>query len=350
MPKLTAAQIAQMVGGELRGPGETVIAGVASVDKANRGDLSFIRDAKLTKLAAASRAGAIISPCCIEGYEGSLIICDDAELAFCRVLERFAEERFPRPEGVSPHAFVSSRATLGAGASVGHFAVIEDDVTLGSGAVVYPLVYVGRGARIGDRTVLYPHVSVREGVEVGADCIIHCNTAIGDDGFGYIQREGRHVKLPQVGGVRIGNGVEISGFVTVQRAMLDETVVEDGVKIDSHSHLAHSTCVGEHSLLVAYAKLAGSVKLGKGVLVMGDVSITDHVTVGDGAVLAAGSGVHRDVKPGQVVWGYPAREHGLQRRIWAVQGKLPEMHRRLKELEEQVASLREQLRKGRRQR
>jgi len=323
MLKLTAAQIAESVSGELHGPADVVISGVASLQKAGNEELSYLKDERLVDAAAASGAGAIISPCPVPGYKGALIICKDAELAFCRVLTRFAEDRLRRPTGVSGLACVSDRATVGRNVAVGQFSVIEDDAVLGADVVVYPLVYVGRGAKIGDRTVLYPQVSVLEGVEIGSDCVIHCNVVIGEDGFGYIQRGGRHIRLPHLGRVRIGNDVEIGSLVC-----------------DSHSHLAHNTHVGAHSLLVAYAKLAGSVTLGKGVLLAEDVGINDHVTVGDGAIVAGGAGVRKDVAPGQMVQGYPARPIQEQRRIYALEGKLPQMFKRLRELERQVDLLR----------
>jgi len=343
MLKLTAAQIAESVSGELHGPADVVISGVASLQKAGNEELSYLRDEKLLDAAAASGAGAIISPCPVPGYKGALIICKDPELAFCRVLTRFAEDRLHRPTGVSALASVSDKATLGRNVAVGQFSVIEDDAVVGDDVVIYPLVYVGKGAKIGDRTVLYPQVSVLDGVEIGSDCVIHCNVVIGEDGFGYIQRDGRHIRLPHLGGVRIGNDVEIGSLVCIHRAMLDETVVENGVKIDSHSHLAHNTHVGAHSLLVAYAKLAGSVTLGKGVLLAEDVGINDHVTVGDGAIVAGGAGVRKDVAPGQMVQGYPARPIHEQRRIYALEGKLPQMFKRLRELERQVDLLRSML-------
>ena len=349
MVELTAAEIAQSVSGQLHGPADVVIAGVAGLGKAGGQELSYVKDKAHAAAAAASGAGAIISPFPLPGYKGAVIICEDAELAFCRVLTMFAAARLHRPTGVSSLACVSDRAILGRNVAVGQFSVIEDRAVLGNDVVVYPLVYVGRGAKIGNRTVLYPQVSVLEDVQIGSDCIIHCSVVIGEDGFGFIQREGKHVRLPQIGRVRIGDNVEIGSLVCVHRAMLDETVVEDGVKIDSHSHLAHNTYVGAHSLLVAYAKLAGSVTLGKGVLLAEDVGINDHVTVGDGAVVAGGAGVRKDVEPGQTVQGYPARPIQQQRRIYALQGKLPDMFSRLRELEKQVESLRLRLEGERRE-
>lgn len=343
MAELTSGEIADMVGGELRGPADVAIADVAGLQKAGPHDLSYVADDDCPERAKGSTAGAIISHCPLEGYDGAVIICEDPRRALARVLIGFAERRFPPPQGVSESACISETATVADGAAVGPGTVVADEAVIQEGAVVYPLSYVGRRSRVGRGTVILPHVCIRADVTIGSNCRIHSHVSIGEDGFGYLQREGRHVKLPHVGKVRIGDDVEIGSMVTIDRAMLDETVIGDGVKIDSHSHLAHNVEVGDHSLMVAYAKLAGSVKLGKGVLLAEDVGITDHVTVGDGARLAGGSGVRKDVPPGETLWGYPARPLSEQRRIWALQGKLPEFRERIRRLEEQVEELRGRL-------
>lgn len=344
MVRLTTQEITEMVGGTLHGPGDTEISGVAGLEKAEANELSFVRDERNLTAASKSKAAAIISPALPEGYDGAVILCEDPELAFCKILTRFHEAAFPSPVGLSESAFIASSASLGGGAAVGAGAVIEDHAVIGKDAVIYPLVYVGPGARIGERTVLYPHVCVYDGVEIGAECVIHCNSVIGKSGFGYIQREGRHIRLPHVGKVRIGNRVEIGAFVNVDRALVEETVIEDGVKIDSHSHLSHNTRVGADSLLVAYAKVAGSSKLGKRVLLAEDVGVSDHVSIGDGAVVAARSGVTKDVAPGAVVMGFPPRPIAEERRILALRERLPQMQKRLRALEEEVAALKQQIR------
>ena len=343
MAEFTAADIADMVEGKLLGGGDVVVTDVSSLDKAGEGDLSFVAEEKNAEQAAESGASAVISYGPLDGYEGAVIVAEDPRRAFAQVLARFAEMRFPHPEGVSEAAEISESATVEDGAAVGDGAVVAEDAAVESGAVVYPLSYVGPRSRIGQNSVIYPHVCILADVTVGRNTVIHSNVSIGGDGFGYIQRDGKHVKLPHVGKVRIGNDVEIGSLVTIDRAMVDETVISDGVKIDSHSHLAHNVEIGENSLLVAYAKLAGSVKLGKGVLLAEDVGITDHVTVGDGARLAGGAGIRRDVPPGQTMWGYPARPMSKQRRIWALQGKLPDMRKRLRKLEQEVEELRARL-------
>jgi UDP-3-O-[3-hydroxymyristoyl] glucosamine N-acyltransferase len=332
-----------MVDGELDGDPETAVLGVASVEAASGRDLAFIADEERAGEAAGSGASILLAPCPVEDFEGAVVQCDDPELAMSKVLQRFADEQFEPPEGISEDARIAESADVREGAAVGAGAVVCRNATIGEGAVVYPMTYVGARSRIGPGTVVHPHVTVMEDVEVGRDCTIHSNTSIGEEGFGFIQREGGHVRLPHVGRVRIGDEVQVGSLVTIHRAMLDETVVEDGVKIDCHSHVAHNCRVGKSCLLVGYSKLAGSVELGEGVVMAEDSGVNDHVTVGDGAVVAGGSGVKSDVEAGEAVWGYPARPMGQQRRIWALQGRLPDMHKKLRKLEKQVEDLRARL-------
>ncbi|MCD6416635.1 MAG: UDP-3-O-(3-hydroxymyristoyl)glucosamine N-acyltransferase [Planctomycetes bacterium] len=339
MPEFTAGELAQLVGGRLVGEEGTVVSDVGSLEKAGPRALSFLRGEEKASLARDCRAGVLLSSIEVDGYSGTTILCDDPEAAMAKALHQFAGERLYPPEGISEKASVSPGAELGAGVAVGDYAFIGDGTLVGEGAVLYPQVYVGAGCRIGPRTVLYPKASLHEGASVGADCIIHYHAVIGSEGFGFAQREGKHVKLPQVGSVRIGARVEVGACTTIDRATLDETIIEDGTKIDSHCHIAHNCHVGANCIVAGFSTLGGSVRLGGGVIVAGNVAIKDHVSVGDGAILAAGSGVHNNVPSGAVMFGYPARPLQEQRRIYAVTGRLPDMRKRLAKLEKKVAEL-----------
>jgi UDP-3-O-[3-hydroxymyristoyl] glucosamine N-acyltransferase len=342
MPRLTAKELADMVGGELVGNGDVAIENVRALECAGEGDLAVLRNRRGAADAETSQASILITPVKLTTYAGAQIVCAEAEAGLAAVLELFAAERSLAPTGVSPDAQISPDAVLGKDVAVGAGAFIGAGAQIGDGAVIYPNAYVGPNCRIGPRTVLYASVSVHEGATVGADCVVHYNAVIGAEGFGFVRKDGRNVKLAQIGTVRIGDRVEIGALTTIDRAMLEATVIEDGVKIDNHCHVAHNCHIGAESIMAGAAKLAGSVRVGKGVIIAEDVGVSDHVTIGDGAILAARTGAAQDIEAGAVVFGAPARPIAQQRRIMALTGRLPEMAERLRKLEAEVAALREQ--------
>jgi len=332
-------ELAQMLGARLIGPSDIVVRDVRSMESAGPHDLAFLRNPRDRRTAESSNAGALITPVELKAYAGAQLVCDDAELAMVRVLEAVAAQSGAPPAGVSPRASVSAEAELGQGVSVADFAVIGEGTTIGDGAVIGAGAYIGCHCRIGPRTVIHANVSVHDGVTIGADCIIHYNSVIGGEGFGFLQRDGRNVKVPQVGTVVIGDRVEIGALTTIDRATLEATIIGDGTKIDNHCHVAHNCRIGPDCIMAGASKLAGSVVLGRGVIVAEDVGVTDHVTVGDGAILGGRSGVHTNVAPGEIVLGMPSRPAALQRRIWALQSRLPQLADRLRAVEKKLEEL-----------
>jgi UDP-3-O-[3-hydroxymyristoyl] glucosamine N-acyltransferase len=337
--RVSVREIASWVDGRVVGDGERVVTGLGSLREAGPDQLSYVRDDVAARDAAASRAGALIAHRELEDVGAAQIVCADPSLAFVRALERFEAATVRRPEGVSDRASVAADAEIGEGASVGAFSVVEEGCVVGAGARIYPRVYLGRGVRVGAGSVIYPQVVIREGTEIGERCIIHSGAVIGDDGFGYIQREGGHVKVPQVGRVVLEDEVEVGSLVTIDRAALEETRIGSGVKIDNHSHIAHNVRIGENAMLVAYAKLAGSVRIGRNVLLAEDVGVSDHVSVGEGSVVGGGSKVYKDVPAGAVVWGSPARPIDREKRVQALLSRLPEIRDRIRALELRIAAL-----------
>jgi len=343
MFRMTAQEIAGLAGGELAGPGDVVVTGVRPLGSAGPTDLAFVAKEALLDQAGASRAGVLLAARKVEGYGGTQVICHDPELAMATVLERMHREMFPRPTGISNLACIEPGAVLGERVSVGAYAVIEKEAVIGDDVTIYPLVYVGRGAQIGPRTTLHPHVTVCSRAQIGADCTVHPNCVIGDEGFGYIQREGRSIKFWHVGAVRIGNSVEIRGLTSIDRGMIEDTVIGEGVKIDKHCHISHNCRIGDQCVLAGYARMAGSVTLGRGVMMGADSSVSDHLTVGDGAILGARAGVITKVKPGEHMLGTPARPRNETMRIVATWPRLPDMLRQLGELKKEVEALKKRL-------
>ncbi|MHC4592307.1 MAG: UDP-3-O-(3-hydroxymyristoyl)glucosamine N-acyltransferase [Planctomycetota bacterium] len=346
MPEFSAEQLAEMVGGRLVGPGDVTVNNVRSLASAGAGDLAFLRNERSKADAEGCGAAIVMTPVELADFAGSQVVCEDAEVAMATVLAVFAAERFPAPEGTSELASVSPTATIGGGVAIGDYAVVGADTVIGDGAVIHAQCYVGSSCRIGARTVLHAGVAVHDRVTIGDDCTVHYNAVIGSAGFGFVQRDGRSVKLPQVGTVRIGNHVEIGALSTVDRALLEETVIEDGVKMDNHCHVAHNCHIGPDCIMAGGAKLGGSVRLGKGVICGEDSGVNAHVTIGEGAILGAKAGVPKNVPAGEVVLGTPARPIAEQRRIFAFEARLPQMAKRLRQLEKDIEALRKQLERG----
>ena len=330
--EFTVSQLAKKVQGELVGPSLTIITGVASLTGAREADIAFVKDDSFVKLAADARASALLAHKHIETFDGPQIICENPHLAFVTIANLFlAEKALPDP-GVHRTAVVAKTATIGKNVAIGAQVVVGEHSVVGSNSVVHPNVTIGHDVKIASDAVIHPGVVIREGTRIGHRVIIHANAVIGDDGFGYIQHHGKHVKIPQIGAVKIGDDVEIGTCVTIDRAALDTTVIGNGVRIDNHSHIAHNVEIGENSLLIAFAKIAGGAKIGRNVIIAEDVGVTDNITIGDGCLIGGGSKVYKSVKPGEVVWGCPAKPMQLEKQIQAVLKKLPEMRETLRRL------------------
>ncbi len=328
----TINEIHSLIGGILLGDGSTRIKGVGSLEGAGAGDITFVKGEELVDKACNTRASALVAHREIKECKKVQIIVENPFLAFIKILEVFSLER-PKPtRGIHPTALVAKTAKTGKEVSISAYSVIEDGAVIGDRVTIYPMVYIGHNTKIGDDTVIYPMVTIREEVSMGKRVIIHSGTVIGGDGFGYLQVKGRHIKIPQLGAIEIGDDVEIGSSVTIDRATLDKTVIARGVKIDNHSHVAHNVIIGEDSMLIAYAKIAGGAVVGKNVMIAEDVGVTDHATVGDGCIIGGGSNVYKSLKPGSIVWGSPAKPIMEEKRLQAVLKKLPWMRDTLRKL------------------
>ena len=328
----TLNQIQTIIGGKIIGNPSALITGLASIEAAKNGDITFIKNDTLIPQALTTLASAIVSHREIQELRKPHIVIENPFLAFTKFMEVVAKEKLKSPMGIHPTASIGKDVTFGKDVSLGAYVVIDDHVTIGNNVVIYPYTFIGRGSCVGDDSIIYPHVTIREDVTIGKRVIIHSNTVIGDDGFGYLQIKGKHAKIPQIGTVEIGDDVEIGSMVTICRAALDKTVIGNGVKIDNHSHIAHNVIIGDNSMLIAYAKIAGSAKIGRNVLIAEDVGITDHATIGDNCVIGGGSKVYKSLEPGSVVWGSPARPINEEKRIQVLIKKLPEIYVVIKKL------------------
>lgn len=327
-------EIAELLGGEVLGDPETEITGVAGVEDAGPGDITFATAGKHASLVRASGASCVMVRERFPDIETAQLRVADPYYAFAVLLGRFyAEPR--KPGGISPLAFVSESASLGRDVAVGAFAFVSDRASIGDGSSIGPGAFIGEGSSMGGDCLIYPSVVVRENVVLGDRVIIHPGSVIGSDGFGYVQKDGRHHKIPQVGVVRIGNDVEIGANVTIDRATTGATVIGDGTKIDNLVQIAHNVTVGRNAIIVAQAGIAGSTEIGDGVMIGGQVGVADHSKLAPGTMIGAQSGVMGEVPRG-VYSGSPAIAHRDWLRASSVFAKLPELQRRMKALEEKL--------------
>ena len=309
---LTLAELATLVGGEVRGDGTLRISGVHALDQAGPEHLSFFNHAWYAEEFAASRAGAVIVEAGVAKKHPTrtLLVVPNAALAFARVARHFHPESAPLP-GVAPEAFVHPEAQVDPSARIEPFAFVGAGAQVGARTRVMPFAYLGDRTRVGADGVIAPHAVVMHGCQLGDRVSLQPGVVIGGDGFGYTLdlEEGRHLKVPQVGIVRIEDEVEIGANSAVDRATLGATRIGKGTKIDNLVQVGHNVTVGEMCILCGQVGLAGSSSLGDGVVLGGQAGVANHLHVGDGAKLAAQSGLGHDLPAGEIWAGSPASGH-----------------------------------------
>ena len=336
----TLAEIAELTSARFEGDGSISVTGLANLESAQPGDISFLAGDKYMAAAEASQAGAILVPEDFNGsIQGSLLFVADPYTSFVQLVSLFHQTPRQAWEGVHPSAHVSDGAELADDVSVGAGTTIEAGAQVGSGSVLWPGSYVGLGAKVGENCLLHPGVRVLHGVVLGDRVIVHAGTVIGSDGFGYISSAKGHQKIPHIGTVTIGSDVEIGANVTIDRGTLGATKIGNGVKIDNLVHLAHNVIVEDMAMIVAQVGVSGSTKIGAGAVLGGQAGVAGHVEIGPGARIGAQSGVTKSVAPGVSVSGYPATEHRKAKRLLGHYKQLPETARKLKELVQKVDAL-----------
>ena len=333
----TAAEIARHLGGEVIGDGSVLLYRFAPADRAEPGDLTFAENEMFLARAEQGRASAILVDRPASSAK-TLIRVRNARVAFAKVLPLF----FPEPQfapGIHPTAVVADSAQIDPTAHIGPWCVIGARAIVGPRSVLWAQVFVGDDCVLGEEVWLFPHVTLYPRTQLGARVRIHAGSVIGSDGFGYVQDGPVHLKVPQVGNVIIGDDVEIGANVTVDRGALGPTVIGRGTKIDNLVQVAHNVHIGERCLIVAQTGIAGSTRLGNYVVLAGQVGLAGHLKIGDRVSVAAKSGVMHDIPDNQKWLGIPAQpDRQAKRQIVALQ-QLPDLLRRVAELEKQLAAL-----------
>lgn len=342
MPVFKLAQIAERIGGKLSGDAAIEIDGVAQIDQAGKGKITFLANPKYKHALQNSRASAVIIDQKAEVTPSiPFILVADAYYGFLQTFLLFNPIKKILEDGIHPAAVVHDSAKVSADATVGANAYIGAGVVVGSKTQIFPNCVILNDSKIGDECILYPSVTVRENCTIGNRVIIHNGGVIGSDGFGFAPHGGKYHKIPQVGRVVIEDDVEIGANTSIDRATMGETIIKKGVKLDNLIQIAHNCVIDENTVIAAQTGISGSTSVGKNVVMAGQVGLVGHIRIGDGAQLGAQSGVTNSIPDGGVYFGYPARPAMHAKRIEAVVNNLPELLKRIKRLEKEIAQLKD---------
>jgi UDP-3-O-[3-hydroxymyristoyl] glucosamine N-acyltransferase len=332
-------ELAERLACRLEGDGEIDIVRVAGIQDAGAGDLTFVANPKYLSALATTRASAVLLRDDALTPPIAVLRTADPYLAFARAVGIFAPQWKPEP-GVHAMAAVARDATLGANVSIGAFVAVGEGAAVGDRTVVFPNVTIGAGARIGADCVVHSNVAVRERVTIGDRVILQNGVVVGGDGYGFVRRgDGTHEKIPQVATVVIEDDVELGANTTVDRPAVGETRIKAGTKIDNLVQVAHGVVIGRNVLMAAQVGIAGSTDIGDDVMFGGQVGVGGHLTIGRGVVAVGQSGITNSVDPGTMVAGYPAIDARQWRRAAAVFRRLPELKKRIEELEAALVEL-----------
>jgi len=333
------SELADKTGGRISGSPDVEITGVAGTGDARKGDITYLINKKHLSDVLSSDVSAVIVNESIheiitrEGpITASLLIADNPQYIFAKALEIFYVKQ-PAHTGISEKAVISENAAVGTDVTIHPTAFISSNVKVGDRTTISPGVFIGENVSIGSDTFIHPNVTIRENVVIGNNVIIHSGTVIGSDGFGYVFENGSHYKIPQVGGVVIEDDVEIGANTAIDRATLGNTIIGCGTKIDNLVQVAHNVKIGKKCIIAGQVGISGSVEVGDGVVLAGQVGIRDHLKIGSRAIVSAQTGVVSDIPEGEIYSGTPAIPHKVWLRVQSIYSKLPELIKRLKEIE-----------------
>ncbi|HEX8183920.1 MAG TPA: UDP-3-O-(3-hydroxymyristoyl)glucosamine N-acyltransferase [Blastocatellia bacterium] len=334
----TLAELARIIKAELIGDPQAVVWRAQPFQSAQEGDITFASEARYRARINESSATAIIVPARIEEPARNLLVAASPKLAFARAIQALHARAYV-PVGVSADLVTGEGTVLGEELSIHPRVTIGRNSKIGSRVTLHPGVVIGDDCDIGADTVIYANVSIYDGCRIGSRVIVHAGTVIGADGFGFVPDEdGRQVKLPQVGGVRIEDDCEIGANCAIDRGGFGDTVLRRGVKLDNFIQVGHNCDIGEDTVVAALTGFSGGTRVGRRCVIAGQAGTNQHITIGDGVTVTGQAGVTKSVRAGAVVAGTPAQDYNAWRRSQVLYSKLPELAERLKELERIIQS------------
>lgn len=339
----SALQIAALINGKTEGDANISVSSFGKIEEAKDGQLAFLANPKYEEYLYSTKASVIIINEALElkqPVKATLIRVPDAYTAFAKLLSTYQQMMQQQLNGIQQPVYISASASYGENVFIGAFAYLGDNVKVGDNTKIYPNVYLGNNVKVGDNSIIHPGVKIYHDCVIGNNVIVHAGTVIGSDGFGFApQADGSFKKVPQIGNVIIEDNVEVGANATIDRATIGSTIIHSGAKLDNLIQIAHNVEIGNSTVVAAQSGISGSTKVGKGVMIGGQVGIVGHINIGDGAKINAQSGVSKSVEAGKAVTGSPAHDYTSALRSQAISRKLPELEKRIKELEALVKQL-----------
>jgi UDP-3-O-[3-hydroxymyristoyl] glucosamine N-acyltransferase len=335
----TLGELAQYVGGRVRGDANVKIHSAATLGRAGEGDISFLSNEKYEKQLMTTKASAVIVGSDTVATSVPLLVADDPYYAFMQIMVLLHGHRKHKKVGISSRAIISDSAKIGAGCHIHDFVTIADGAKVGDGCIIYPCSYIGENVQLGNDCLIYPNVVIYEGCRIGNRVIVNSNATIGEDGFGFATHAGVHYKIPQIGCVVIEDDVEIGASCGIERGTLNDTIIGQGSKLGDLIAIGHGTKVGPHCLLVAQVGIAGSTTMGHHCIVGGQAGIVGHINIGNNVAIGAQAGVINSVPDGKIVLGAPAIEANQGKRAYGMIQYLPEIRQSVRDLQAQLERL-----------
>jgi len=342
--QFSAAQIAMIINGKIEGNADTTVDSFGKIEKAAAGQLAFLANPKYEEYLYTTQASIIIvsnTQELKENISATLIRVPDAYSAFATLLDRYQQIQTQQLTGIQQPVYIDATAKIGNNVFIGAFAYIGEKAIVADGAKIFSTAYIGNDVVIGDNTIIYPGVKIYHHCIIGKNVIIHAGTVIGADGFGFApQADGSFKKVPQIGNVVIEDNVEIGANATIDRGTIGSTLIKSGAKLDNLLQIAHNVEIGNNAVIAAQSGISGSTKIGNNVMIGGQVGIVGHLQIADGSKINAQSGVSKSIKkPNTAVTGSPAYDYTAALRSQAISRSLPDMEKRIKELEKLVKEL-----------
>jgi UDP-3-O-[3-hydroxymyristoyl] glucosamine N-acyltransferase len=342
----SAAQIALIINGKVEGDPNVAVDSFGKIEEAKINQLAFLANPKYEDYLYSTRASVVIISDSFElkqAISATLIRVTDAYTAFATLLAKYQEIMQQQLSGIQQPSYIAATASYGQNVFIGAFAYIGENVKLGNNTKIFPNTFIGDNVTLGENNIIHPGVKIYHDCKIGDHVTIHAGAVIGGDGFGFApQADGSFKKVPQIGNVVIEDHVEIGANTTIDRATIGSTLIKSGAKLDNLIQIAHNVEIGNSTVIAAQAGISGSTKIGNGVMIGGQAGIVGHIQLGDGAKINAQSGVSKSVEAGKAVTGSPAYDYTSALRSQAINRKLPDLEKRVKELEALVKQLTEE--------